>query len=88
MLARYDHGNPTALKKLVASGTQLRPWPRPVMDACYKAATELLSELHAKNARFKRIHEHQSKFLEDQILWARVCESNYDTFMQTGRKKA
>ena len=88
MLARYDVGNPTALKKLVAGGTQLRPWPRPVMDACYKAATELFTELHAKNDKFKRIHEHQSRFLEDQILWARVCESNYDTFMQSGRRKS
>jgi TRAP-type mannitol/chloroaromatic compound transport system substrate-binding protein len=88
MLARYDAGNPVALKKLVASGTQLRPWPRPVMEACYKAAQEVFAELNAKNAKFKRIHEHQAKFLEDQILWARVCEANYDSFMQTGRKKA
>ena len=26
------------------------------------------------------------KFLEDQVLWHRVCEGNFDTFMQTGRK--
>ena len=88
MLARYDGGNPAALKKLVAGGTQLRAWPRPVMDACYKAATALFAEVSAKNERFRRIHGHQQRFLEDQVLWARVCEANYDNFMQTGRRKA
>jgi TRAP-type mannitol/chloroaromatic compound transport system substrate-binding protein len=88
MLARYDAGNPTALKRLVASGTQLRPYPRPVMDACYKAAMELYGELSAANPRFKKLHDHQMKFLEDEVLWFRVCEANYDNYMQTGRKKA
>jgi TRAP-type mannitol/chloroaromatic compound transport system substrate-binding protein len=86
MLARYDAGNPLALKRLVASGTQLRPYPRPVMDACYKASKEFYEELTAKNAKFKKIYDHQMKFLEDEVLWFRVCEANYDNFMQTGRK--
>ncbi len=88
MLARYDAGNPTALKRLVATGTQLRPYPRPVMEACHKAAQEVYAELSAKSPRFRKLHEHQMKFLEDQILWFRVCEANYDSYMQTGRKKA
>jgi TRAP-type mannitol/chloroaromatic compound transport system substrate-binding protein len=88
MLARYDAGNPTALKRLVASGTQLRPYPRPVMEACYKATLELYAELSEKNPRFKKILDPQMKFLEDEVLWFRVCEANYDNFMQTGRKKA
>ena len=87
MLARYDAGNPTALKRLVAGGTQLRPYPRAVMEACHKAAEEFYAELNGKNAKFRKIHEHQQKFLEDEILWFRVCEANYDAFMQTGRKK-
>ena len=28
------------------------------------------------------------RFLEDQVLWFRVAEANYDNFMQTGRKPA
>jgi len=87
MLARYDASNPIALKRLVAGGTQLRPYPRAVMEACYKAAGEFYAEVTAKNAKFKKIYDHQSKFLEDEILWFRVCEANYDNFMQTGRKK-
>ena len=86
VLARYDTGNPSALKRLVAGGAVLKPFPRSVMDACYKAAQEYYAETAAKNPRFRQLHEHQMKFLEDQVLWARVCEANYDNFMQTGRK--
>jgi TRAP-type mannitol/chloroaromatic compound transport system substrate-binding protein len=86
MLARYDAGNPAALKRLVAGGTQLRAFPRPVMEACHKAAMELYAEISAKNPKFKTVHDHVMKYLEDQVLWFRVAESNYDNFMQTGRK--
>jgi TRAP-type mannitol/chloroaromatic compound transport system substrate-binding protein len=88
MMARYDAGNPDALKRLVAGGTQLRPFPRPVMEACYKAAMELYSETSAKNAKFKKVYDHYMKFLEDQVLWFRVTEATYDQFMQTGRRAA
>ncbi len=86
MLARYDHGNPAALKRLVAGGTQLRAFPRPVMEACYKAALELYAETAAKNPKFKKVHDHQMKYLEDLVPWFRVAEGTFDTFMQTGRR--
>ena len=86
MMARYDAGNPDALKRLVAGGAQLRPFSRPIMDACYKAAMELYKETGDKNAKFKKVHDPYMKFLEDQVLWHRVCEGNFDTFMQTGRR--
>jgi TRAP-type mannitol/chloroaromatic compound transport system substrate-binding protein len=88
MMARYDAGNPDALKRLVAGGAQLRPFSRAVMDACYKAALELYAETSAKNAKFKKVHDPYMKFLEDQVLWFRVSEGNFDTFMQTGRRGA
>ncbi len=86
MLARYDAQNPAALKRLVAGGTQLRAFSKPIMDACYKAALELYEETSAKNPKFKKVHDHQMKFLEEEVLWFRVCEGSFDTFMQTGRK--
>jgi TRAP-type mannitol/chloroaromatic compound transport system substrate-binding protein len=86
MMARYDAGNPDALKRLVAGGAQLRPFSRQIMEACYKAALELYAETSAKNAKFKKVHDHYMKFLEDQVLWFRVSEGNFDTFMQTGRR--
>ena len=88
MMARYDAGNPPALKKLVATGTQLRGFTKPVMDACYKAALELYAETSAKNEKFRKIHDHYMKFLEDQVAWFRVCEGSYDTFMYNRPKVA
>jgi len=76
------------LKRLIASGTQLRAFSRPIMDACYKAALELYAETSAKNANFKKVHDHYMKFLDDQVAWFRVCEGTFDTFMQTGRRPA
>ena len=55
MQAKYDAANPTALKRLVAGGAQLRPFPPAVMDACFKAANELYAETAAANADFKKV---------------------------------
>jgi len=88
MMARYDAGNPAALKRLVAGGAQLRAFPKAVMDACYASAQELYKETAAKNPKFAKLHEHYFKFAEEQVLWFRVAEGNFDTFMQTGRRAA
>src|ERR1043166_665121 len=49
MQAKYDAVNPAALRRLVAEKTQLRPFPQPVMDACFKAANEVYDEVSATN---------------------------------------
>ncbi len=41
---RYDARNPAALKRLVAAGTQLRPFSQPIMEACLKASNEVNAE--------------------------------------------
>ena len=81
MTAKYDAGNPLALKRLVANGTQLRAFPRPIMEASYKAANELYAELSQKSPEFKKIYEPWLKFRDEQILWSRVCEGGFDNFM-------
>jgi hypothetical protein len=45
MTTKYDVQNPQALKRLVASGAQLRPFPQPDMEACYSSANEIYAEL-------------------------------------------
>ncbi len=81
MMAKYDAKNPTALKQLVGSGTQLRQFPKPVMDACYKAAMELYAETSAKNPEFKKIYDDYKKFMADQNLWFRIAEGSYANYM-------
>jgi len=83
MMAKYDALNPAALRKLVAGGTQLRPFPRAVMDACYKAAMELYVETSAKNANFKKVYDHMTAFQKEQLLWFRVTEGTFDQYMAT-----
>jgi TRAP-type mannitol/chloroaromatic compound transport system substrate-binding protein len=80
MMAKYDAKNPEALRRLVAAGTQLRAFPRPVLDACYKATQEVNEELAAKNPDFKTIYEAWLKFIADSNLWFRVAENSLDNY--------
>ena len=86
MLAKYDAQNPAAMKRLLGAGTQLRAFPRDVMEASYKAANELYAETAAKNANFKKIHDHVMAFRNDTIAWFRVTENTFDDFMATVKK--
>jgi TRAP-type mannitol/chloroaromatic compound transport system substrate-binding protein len=85
MMAKYDAKNPTALKQLVGSGTQLRPFPKEVMDACYKAAMELYAETSAKNPEFKKVYDDYKKFKDDQNLWFRIAEGSYSNYMYNAK---
>jgi TRAP-type mannitol/chloroaromatic compound transport system substrate-binding protein len=79
--AKYDARNPQALKRLVAAGTQLRPFSQVVMEACLKASTEVNAETSAVNADFKKIWESQKAFRDDELLWWQVAEYTYESFM-------
>jgi len=90
MLARYDRSNPTALKKIVSSGAELRPFPRDVLQACFDAANQLYDETAAKNENFAKIYPSWKAFREEELLWFRVSEAGFDGFMQamSAQKKA
>ncbi len=81
MAARYDTLNPAALRRLVASGTQLRAFPRDVMLASHKATQELYQEIGAGNARFRTIHEGWERFRQDQQAWFRIAEDSQANFL-------
>ena len=86
MLSKYDAGNPQALKRLVGGGTILKPFPRPVLEACYKATQEVYAETTAASAEFKKLHDHYFGFQRDQVTWFRVTENTFDDFMATVRR--
>jgi TRAP-type mannitol/chloroaromatic compound transport system substrate-binding protein len=79
--AKYDARNPQALKRLVAAGTQLRPFSQAIMEASLKASTEVNAEVSAVNADYKKIWESQQAFRDDETLWWQVAEYTYETFM-------
>ncbi|MFC3125080.1 TRAP transporter substrate-binding protein [Pseudoroseomonas globiformis] len=83
MTARYDAGNPQALRRLIAAGAQLRPWSREILSAGWKAAHELYDEIGARNERFKAIWDSYRRFREDEFAWFRVAENSYDNFAFT-----
>src|SRR5438094_730010 len=87
MNARYDMQNPTALKRLVAGGTQLRPFTNEVLEACLKATNELWSETSAKNADFKKTVDAMQAYRSDQYLWWQVAEYTFDSFMIRSRTR-
>jgi TRAP-type mannitol/chloroaromatic compound transport system substrate-binding protein len=89
MIAKYDAENPAALRRLVGGGTQLRPFPRSVLEACFKATVQLFDETASENPRFRRIYEPWKTFLGDEELWFQVAEHTFDAFMsrhQYGKK--
>jgi len=80
MVARYDHLNPQALRRLVAAGAQLRFWPRPILEAAWKANEEMVADIGRQNARFARIMESYNRFRTEQFQWFRIAENSYDNF--------
>jgi len=82
-IAKYDHLNPQALRRLAAAGTVLKPFPRPVMEACYNAAQKTYDEMAAESPNFKKIYEAWRPYRNDEHLWFRAAENTMDNFMYT-----
>jgi TRAP-type mannitol/chloroaromatic compound transport system substrate-binding protein len=87
VVGKYDYANPAALKKLISQGALLRPFPQPVLEACYTAAQEVYAE-HAKtNAMFKKMHDNLTSFRNDSFGWQQVAELGFDSFMMRIRTR-
>jgi TRAP-type mannitol/chloroaromatic compound transport system substrate-binding protein len=81
MMAKYDAQNPTALRKLLANGAKLHAFPPQVMEASFRAAKELHSEVSATNANFKKAYDSLTAFSNNGYQWFQVAEVGYDNFM-------
>ena len=81
MQAKYDSRNPAALKRLVGAGVQLRPFPRDMADAAFKASGQMYAELSAKNAKWNKIYTSFAKFRDDAIMWSRFSDGAFDNYM-------
>ncbi|HWW49984.1 MAG TPA: TRAP transporter substrate-binding protein [Xanthobacteraceae bacterium] len=87
MSARYDLQNPQALKRLVAGGTQLRPFSNDILEACLKATNELWADISSKNPDFKKSIDAMQAYRGDQYLWWQVAEYTNDSFMIRSRTR-
>ncbi len=82
MQARYDARNPQAIKRLVANGAKVLPFPKTVMDDAFKNSMALYAELNDTNPAWKKIYADYSAFRKDANVWFRFTEANFDDFMQ------
>jgi TRAP-type mannitol/chloroaromatic compound transport system substrate-binding protein len=87
MMAKYDALNAAALRRLVAAGTQLRPFSEAVLEATFKASNELYAEISAKNPAFKKVYDAMKAVRADNYLWFQLSENTYDTFMMIQQRK-
>ncbi|MEY3380574.1 MAG: hypothetical protein RL468_1172, partial [Pseudomonadota bacterium] len=85
MQARYDARNAASLKTLVAGGAKLFPFPKDLMDAAFKEAMALYSELSAKNPNWKKVYEDYAAFRREANLWFRFTEARFDNYMQSAK---
>jgi TRAP-type mannitol/chloroaromatic compound transport system substrate-binding protein len=86
-LAKYDAGNPPALRRLVQQGVQLRAFSQDILDACLKAANETYDEMSAQSPDFKRAYDSIKPFRAEQYLWFQLSEYTYDTYMMIQQRK-
>src|SRR3569832_790994 len=71
MQAKYDAVNPPAIKRLVAAGAQLRPFPQAVMEASYKATQETYFVVGVLFVVFLLVFVCLVAFRGDAYLWGR-----------------
>ena len=81
MIAKYDEVNPAALRRLLAKNVKLHGFSPAIMEACFKAAKELHSEISATNASFKKVYDSMTAFTNNGYQWFQVAELSYDSFM-------
>jgi hypothetical protein len=72
---------PAALRRLVAAGVKLQPFPTAVLEACFNATNEVCNEIVAKNAKFKKVWDNWKPYRSEQVLWSRIAEGGFDGFM-------
>ena len=88
MIAKYDARNAVAIKRLVSTGTQLRVFPRPVLEAAYREMQGIYAQLNAGNADFKKMYDSYFGSQADQIAWGRANEGTFDNFMSAQMQAA
>ena len=84
---KYDYVNPPALKRLLAAGAILRPFPQEVLEACYNAANGIYADLSKTNPHFNKMYTSLAAFRNESLAWNQVAELSYDSFMMRMRTR-
>lgn len=81
VITRYDYGNPQALVRLVAGGTQLRPLSDEIILAALAASKEVYAELNATNPEWKTLYDSIVDYRNSAYGWWQVSDLSYDAMM-------
>jgi TRAP-type mannitol/chloroaromatic compound transport system substrate-binding protein len=84
---KYDYVNPPALKRLIAAGAILRPFPQEVLETCYTAASEIYADLSKSNPHFNKLYSSLSAYRSESLAWMQVAELSFDSFMMRMRTR-
>jgi TRAP-type mannitol/chloroaromatic compound transport system substrate-binding protein len=85
--ARYDTQNAAALRRAVASGARLSPYPEGLLDACFAASRTAMDAIAATNPQFKTVLNSMNAMRRDGYLWFQLAENTFDTYMMIQQRK-
>jgi TRAP-type mannitol/chloroaromatic compound transport system substrate-binding protein len=88
MLAKYDAMNTQAMKRLIANGVKLHPYPPEVLRAAYLAATQYYEETARTNPRFAKTYASMRAFRNEVVPWHSLADGRFDAFMQATMRAA
>ena len=81
MLAQYEALNREALPRLLAGGTQFKPYSTEILKAAKKISFELAQENASQDPSFKEIFESWDKFRKEVTQWNKINELSYANFV-------
>lgn len=79
-LSHYEVQNQAALVRMVASGTQLRPYSQEIMTAAKDTAFALYDDTARNNPSFKELFDQWKDFRRQIYQWNRFNELSFATF--------
>ncbi len=80
MQTRYDAKNPPALRDLLNSDVQLRPFTDEIMRGAQEASQALLEDLAAKDPAYRKLYEDWKAYRKESFAWFGTAELSYSRF--------
>jgi len=80
MLSNYDAKNPPALERLLDQGVQMRPFSEDIMKAAQTTSFEIMNELAAKDAGYRKVFDAWQKFRTSSYRWFSYPDASFAAF--------
>ncbi len=84
MMADYDHKNPEAMRRLLANGVQVHPYPQDIVEAAHKASFDIYAEESRKDQDFNKIYSQWKPYRDLQYQWFGIAEKSFTGLEELG----